>query len=388
MINNVEEFEQYFTDELKERSFDITSSNRTLIANELMSIFEKKFAMENIEADVDKPTIIITIGNKYVVKIFHQYHIDQDDNNFIKNGNIRLYYPFVQEYIMARLASGMNRFSGAFFVTPFMLLTSKNNPAMVMSKYKTLVDEVVDMNDESYDFIVWMIIHAIFVMQKFSITHGDLKPPNILLEEITNDTMWNGLVIRKHEKIGIDFNGYVKYFYTRKVKYMPKICDWGLAMCSDPRYRISIDPVGTTIPTTHTHYMDIAFMAITCYSYQPIERKLIAWLMTPTNDYTEIKSKHDLFERYVSEFDDESIVKENVIVQPMDLEIDEFYVLLTRCGTIRITHGHVQTDIYNLDYTSKRFESKTPDDFLKYLIQDGEFETEPRSNSIIVAKIP
>jgi serine/threonine protein kinase len=90
----------------------------------------------------------------------------------------------------------------------------------------------VTINDESYNsspynqlFIFFSVLHAIYLIQEYlrRCMHRDIKPENIFMDPIEN---YQSLP----DKIDLDFgDGMIISFDKSKLKYIPKIGDWGLA---------------------------------------------------------------------------------------------------------------------------------------------------------------
>jgi serine/threonine protein kinase len=85
------------------------------------------------------------------------------------------------------------------------------------------------------DFIFACVLHSTILLQRrYACVHRDLKPPNVLVEDI-NVAKWvdeqgNQVNVKDYDTIVLDFGNNRKlYFETSKLSVIPKIADWGFA---------------------------------------------------------------------------------------------------------------------------------------------------------------
>jgi hypothetical protein len=142
------------------------------------------------------------------------------------------------------------------------------------------------------DFCTLCVFHSIMMFQrKFGIVHRDLKPLNVLLENI-NTAMWYDekgeySLIKKSKNVVLDFGDGIKFsFETSKLRYIPKIGDWGFA-CSfkDHVYSNQFSHVHCAggarfgIPNTYNEWYDSYFFTAHACIYNNIKFKTTPFLL-------------------------------------------------------------------------------------------------------------
>ena len=175
-----------------------------------------------------------------------------------------------------------------------------------LSEYiPSITFETYLMTNKSIDInLILQILYAICMLHEtYKIIHHDLRPPNILVEKIDNNTKINGTFIKDYKWFSYRFGD--KTYYIEKGTYICKIIDFGLATkYSEPMIISSI-----VLESTHlTH------------SYQPVF-DYIQFFLTSLSllDNTASKDNLPLFEWFFKKI----LNKKEQIVEDFFFELPE-----------------------------------------------------------------
>lgn len=203
-----------------------------------------------------KTTFLNDLQHTYVLKMAEptsidsvnfEYYESRDLNGRIISSGYKT--NFEDEVVISVIAGRLAEYSYTFFCNKYIFsVTQSPNviiPTMMVPLFETDLFKFIQTTQSSYykhhqiEFILCAMLHALSVMQNHRLIHRDLKTQNVFLEEITDETMWDGIKFRDVDHIVFDFGQNRKFgFDANRLQYFPKIGDWGIGLCDHPNIRI------------------------------------------------------------------------------------------------------------------------------------------------------
>lgn len=253
---------------------------------------------------------------------------------------------FASDFMMSMMAGMMKKFSCSFFGITSVFIWY-NTPVLVMPRYNMTFNDLVRSkldNKHDHNYIMYFILHAIFVMQSFAVSHRDLKTTNIFLELVDDNTMVNGQRLSSFEFIELDFGIARKVFKRSDIKYIPKIGDWGISTCSLPNYKIEGECA--KLPVSFRPHTDL--MCLTYYTAEyDFKDLLLRWLVPEDTQEYKIES-----------------------------------------GVIKYNNEFSVNHIYYQNYASDIFKERYPVDLLMAMKSKGLLTNDVYANTLTVARLP
>lgn len=204
---------------------------------------------------------------------------------------------FEDEVMLAHIAGTLASLSFVFFELEFITMV-QSTPSIIMPLYDTdmwkYIREISSSSPEECDFmiefVVWCVLHGLCIMERIKLLHRDIKPPNIFLEKITDTTSFKNKKFKDASCITLKFENFQKSFPTKKIKYIPRLGDWGHAMCGHSEYNIRPDQTNTSYPyapTTFNTFSDMLMMVVSLHWMHPtnLTSYIIRHLVPNTDDY-------------------------------------------------------------------------------------------------------